>query len=515
MEEKPNKKRTKIINNTIFFFIILTILVLLFSIIGNFFGWQGTYNNINVVTNALEKQVVSIQNVFDGEGIRYIIGNTVNNFVIFAPLGLIILALIGIGVGHKSGFFSVLFNLLGKHFNKFGLTFLVAIIGIMGSFIGEFSYVLLLPLSAIFFLSNNRNPIIGILVSFVSISAGYGINIIISNLDYILLAYTKTATNLIDQELNINIYGNLFFGIVTTISLAFLITYITEKFMIKKIPKYKKDELIVDNVDINRKEKRGLILAFIGSGLIILIYFYMLIPGLPLSGLLLSNVGNNYFDKLFNSGSYFEQSIICFILFVFSISGLLYGLGAKTIKNKEDVSEALLYGLNNIGNILILLFLASQFISIYNRTNIGSVITAWIIQFIEVLNFSSISLVLLFFIGVGIANLFLVSPATKWAMMSPVIIPLFMKANITPEFTQAVYRISESATNILTPLLPFFVVFIGFVELYNRDDKMIEIKQCYKMLWPYALAITCLWLFIIISWYIIGLPIGINVMPTV
>jgi aminobenzoyl-glutamate transport protein len=516
MTDELKKKKKKLINNCILFFVLLTLGVMIISTIGSVLELKATYTKAAPgIPYIVDPETVTFQNMFSGSELRYIIGNAISNFIIFAPLGLLLISAMGIGIAYKSGLLATIFASVGKFFSRFWLTFILAILCILSTFISDVSYVIMIPLAAIFFLSNGRNPISGMLVAFVSVASGCGVNFLATNLDYSLTPYTVTAGKIIDESFNMGFYGNIFFSIVGSILLAFLIAYITEKIIIPRIPKYKRDEDVIDEIEIGRREKRGLILASIGAIVLILIYVYMLIPGLPSSGILLDSAEPTYLGKLFGANAFFKDSFIYVISFILAIAGLLYGLGARTIKNGEQFTDTLYDSLNNIGSILVLIFFASEFIAVFKETNIGTIVTVWLTNLVQQLSFSSAPLILLFIIIVAIANVFLTSPITKWAILSPVIIPLFMEANITPEFTQAIYRVSESATNILTPLFAAFVIFIGYLEIYNKDEHTLSIRNCYKMLWPYAVGIGLLWIFIIISWYIVGLPIGINAYPTV
>ena len=513
--EEIKKEKQKFFHNNVLFFMLLIFLTIIVSWLGSLLNWQATYGRINPIIGKLEGTVVAVENLLSVDGIRYIFGNAITNFITFTPLGLIIISLIGIGMAYYSGLLTVIFQFIGKKLTKFWLTFLVVIIGIISNFVGDMGYVILIPLSAIFFLVNNRNPIIGIIVSFVSIAAGYGINFVATNLDYSLTPYTRLASALVVDNYNLSLYSNIFFTITTTIILAFFITYITEKFIITKVPKYRHDDnFLLEEVVINKKVLRGLVLAGLGFIIVSLIFIYLLIPGLPSSGLLLDINETTYLGKLFGSNSYFSQSIIYMIVLLMIICGWLYGLGARTIKNKKQFNEALYSNLNNIGPLLLLIFLASQFINLFRTSNIGIVVTVWLGDFINALAFTSIPLIILFFLAVGISNLLLTSSVTKWSILSPIIIPVFMKTNITPEFTQAIYRVSDSVTNIITPALIYFVIFIGFIEIYTKSENKASIFYYYKILLIYSLAILGLWLFVLVAWYILGLPIGVNVWPT-
>lgn len=510
-----DSKKKRIFSNVICSFLGLTLLTMIMSLIGNIFGWQATWTRINPVTGNLEKSVVAVSNLFSGAEFRSILGNTMANFVIFAPLGAFLVALIGIGMAYKSGLLTTVFTLVGRRFNKFWMTFTFVLLAIISNFASDTGYVILIPLAAVFYLVNNRNPLVGILSTFVGVSAGQGVNFILSNTEYGLVTYTELAARLTDDSFTIGAHSNIFFAIVSTLSLAFLITYITEKIIIPRIPKYKRDEEIVEEVTIGRKEKRGMYLAIMGGLLVTIIFIYMLIPGLPSSGLLLDNDGKTYIEMLLGSNSYFSSSIVYLISIVLLVSGWLYGFGAKTIRGREQFSEVLYNSLNNVGSVLILIFLASQFIAIFKRSNLGTVITIWLVELIKTLNFTSIPLILLVFILLGIANVFMTSSITKWTIISPIVVPMFMKSNMTAEFAQAVFRVSEGATNILTPLFAHFIILVGYLEIYNKNNKHISLRDCYRVLWPYTVAIALLWILTLIMWYIIGLPIGYGVYPTV
>ena len=508
-------KKRRLFNNVITSFIGLTLLIMVISLIGSVLGWQATYTRISSVTGALNPTIVSVSNLFSGAEIRNIFGNAMANFVTFAPLGSFLISLISIGLAYKTGLLTVAFNLLGRHFNKFWLTFTVVLLAILSNFANDLGYVFLIPLVAVLFLVNNRNPIGGIIATFVGVSSGQGINFLLSSTGYGLTPYTQLASKLTDESYKIGEYNNIFFCIVCVVALTFLITYITEKIVIPHLPKYKRDEEFVEELVVGRKEKRGLLLATIGSIILLVAFIYMLIPGLPSSGLLLDSTGKTYMNMLFGSDSYFSSSIVYLVSIVLLVAGWLYGIGAKTVRGKEQLTKALYESLNNIGSVLVLIFVVSQFIAIFKRSNLGTVVASWLIELIKTLNFTSIPLILLVFIFIAIANIFLTSSITKWTIASPVIVPLFMNANMTPEFAQAVFRVSESATNILTPLFAYFIIFMGYMEMYNKGETTITFRDCYKMLLPYSIAIALLWIFILVTWYIIGLPIGFGIYPTV
>ena len=244
METKKEKRSW--LNNAVMFFMILIILVFILGIIGSVFNWQGSYSKLNVVTGNVENQLVSVESLFSREGARYIIGNVLTTFMSFTPLVMFLFTMIGVGFAEKTGLFKAIFK-SKKKVKKFWLSFIVALVSIVSTVIGDIGFVFIIPLSAIVFLINNRNPIIGIIASFSAMTAGYGINMIITQMDYNLYSITNLSAKLIDKSYNVGINGNIIFTAVCTILLSLLIAFITEKYTVKKAKKYKIDEMIEDS----------------------------------------------------------------------------------------------------------------------------------------------------------------------------------------------------------------------------------------------------------------------------
>ncbi len=512
--EVKNVKRSWF-NNTILLLGTLVIFVFVLSTIGSLLKWDGTYLTLNSVTGSLESNLVSVESLFSREGIRFIIGNAVSNFMNFTPLIMFLFTMIGVGFAERTGLFNSLFALTAKKIPRFWLTFIVVFISMLFNVIGDIGFVLLIPLAAIMFLINGRNPLIGIISSFVAMTAGYGINVIATQIDYLLINATTIGANVIDKTYTTSISGNLFFGIICTILLSFLISYITEKIIVTRVGKYKKEEML-EELKVDKKEKKGLLAAVIAFAIFIVIFIYMLLPiGTPLSGILLDYEYTDFYARMFSENSYVIQGLSFMLFAALLVCGWLYGIFARTIKTKNQFSNYLYGSLNNVGGVLVLFFIVAQLIALFEKSNLGTVFTIWVGDTLVNLNFSAGPLIILFFILVTLVNIVQTGATAKWLILAPVLVPLFMKSNISPEFTQAIFRAGDSVTNVITPFFPYFVVFIGMVQLYNKNDEIIGIKDIYKLLLPYVIVILCFWVIILISWYIINLPIGINVLPII
>ncbi len=510
METKKEKRSW--LNNAVMFFMILIILVFILSIIGSVFNWQGTYSKLNVVTGNVENQLVSVESLFSREGARYIIGNVLTTFMSFTPLVMFLFTMIGVGFAEKTGLFKAIFK-TKKKVKKFWLSFIVALVSIVSTVIGDIGFVFIIPLSAIVFLINNRNPIIGIIASFSAMTAGYGINMIITQMDYNLYSITNLSAKLIDKSYNVGINGNIIFTAVCTILLSLLIAFITEKYTVRKAKKYKIDEMIEDD-ELSSDAKKGLKYSILVALLSLLFFIYMLIPfGTPLAGLLLDYSETTFYGRVFSGNSYVIQGLAFMLCVTLILCGWIYGRTAHTLKTKNDFSTYLYDSLNNIGSILVFFFFASQLIALFKKTNIGDVFTIKIIDILEKVEFTGFPLMIAFFILVAFVNIFQTSAVLKWSVLAPSIVPLFMRQNISPEFAQAIFRVADSTTNTISPFFPYFIVLIGMLQIYNKNEEAIGIKYTYKLLLPYALGIFIFFILLLICTYIINLPIGVGVYP--
>ncbi len=507
MNSKLAKLKEKITLNPIMTFLILTLLTILISGLLSWLGVQSSYNKINANTGEYENVLVTVTSLLNLSGLKYIFSNTLNNFISFTPLSSLIIILIGIGIMEKSGFLKTAFTLLTKYIPKYTVTFVVALLGILLSIAGNISYVVLIPLSALLFKYGKRNPLLGIITAFAGLTCGAGISVLLTAVDSSLLTQTILGAHVLDANYNITVWAFIFIMSVATIAIAFLITYVTEKITTSKLEKY---EFNTEEVEIDKGELKGLIIA-LGAGLIyLLIFIYNIIPGLPLSGALLDNSKLLYIDKLFSSSSFFSMGFVFIITILFIVLGLFYGIGAKTIKNNHDFCNFLGHSLDNVGKVIVLMFIASLFISVFEKTNIGILITSVFANAIGATKFTGIPLIFLLFVTGAIATLFLPSSESKWLILAGVTVPVLMNAGLTPAFGQTIFRFSESFTLGLTPLFAYFIVYLAFLENYNQDHKPINLAKSIKYLTPYSLLTGLVLLVLLIGWFLIGLPIGIG-----
>lgn len=503
-------KKKKIRLHPAIVFLILTLGVMIFSSIGGILNLEASYYIVNEITGDLTTQTVNIHNLFNRTGLQYLISNMLNNFISFAPLGNLIIGLIGVGIGYKTGFLNSLFKVIGEKVPRKILTFVVVLLGVIFSMFYEVGYVILIPLAAILFMNLKRHPSAGICAAFAGITFGYGGNVIINRLDSMLTTYSNKAATILDSSYNVNIYGNIIFTIVCTLLVSYVGMIITEKFIIPKLGKYyfEEEESSLETL-VTKKERKGIVISLLATLLVVLILIYCIIKGLPFSGLFLDLSQNRYVDMLFGEGSYFYQGSVTIFSFLLIFSSLVYGIRVKSISTNRDLVDGMSYYLKDVSSLLVLIFFASQFCLIFRETNIGLFIVASLSELLNGMQLSGISLVVITFLVVALSTFFVPMASTKWAMLSPVIVPMFMQSSMTPEFAEVVFRAGDACVKGITPIFSYFVILIGFLHIYDKKkNDIITITDAMSLMIPYTIAFVILYFVIMLAFYIIGIPIG-------
>lgn len=530
MAKKRKIKKIKL--HPITSYVLLIILIAIVSFILSAFDISYTYNSINIQTNELEKNMVSVTNLLSYDGVKSIISNAATNFISFTTLSTLIITLIGIGIADVTGLIQTFMKRKLAKINPKIITFIIFLLAVFSSIVNEVGYALLIPLGALLFLFNGRNPLAGIATAFAGVAFGYSISFFIGATDISLIPYTTRAARLIDSEFYVRMTSNLFIMIAACIIISIIGTIITEKIIVKKLGRYiskTRDELgktkEIEYLDLQyeeqkkileeTKEKKGLKFAFVAGLLVILIFIYMIIPGLPLSGMLLDLTQEAYVNQLYGTNAYFESGFTYMLSIFFMTTGIAYGIGAGTIKNDGDLFKKLEKRLSSLGLLLVMIFFAAQFVAVFKETNIGTLIIVALTNLIKTLPLSGVALIIVAIIIIAISNIFVPASISKWAIISPVLVPTMMQLNISPQFAQFLFRASESMTNGITPLLAYFVVYIGYLNIYNKEhEKAFSITDGIKLMVPYFIWLTITWIIILLLWYIIGLPIGPGVYPT-
>ncbi len=531
MKQKKRWRLKKFYLHPVTAYILLTFLVMIISGICSLLQMQATYSTVNVATGQLENTLATVENLFNFSGLKYIISNAARNFISFTTLSTLLISLIGLSIAQATGLLDAFIKRVLVKIDNKKITFIVIFLATIASLINDIGYVILIPIAALVFLKNNRNPLAGIIAAFCGVAFGYGVTLFVGSMEVNLISTTETAAKLIDASYHVSLSSNLIIIITTSIILSIVGTIIIEKVIIPKLGRYKDNNdfirtgeiEIIENVEEEEQrklaaeihEKKGMKYATITAIIFALIFIYSLIPNLPFSGMLLDMNEATYLGQVFGPNSYFQDGFTYMVSLFFITTGLAYGFGAKTIKNdKELLTEASKY-MTEVTALIPMVFFATQLIAVFRKTNIDTILTAWGANLISKLDISGIPLIILVVFILIIINLFNTTPTAKWLILAPIMVPKLMQANISPEFTQFILRATDSMTKGITPLLTYFVIFVGYLNIYNPNKKRpITIGRSLRLIMPYCLIISFVWLAIILLWYLTGLPVGTNIYPT-
>lgn len=530
MAKKKKVKQLKI--HPITGFIILTIATIILSAILSLFNISATYDSVNLDTNELEQTVVTVKNMLTYDGIKSMFSNASKNFISITTVSTLVITLIGIAVAEETGLIQTFMKRKLTRINPKIITFIIFLLAVFSSIVNEVGYAVLIPLGALLFLFNGRNPLVGITTAFAGVAFGYSVSFFIGSTDMSLIPYTMSAANLIDETFYVRMTSNLFIMIFSCIIISIVGTLITEKYIVKKMGRYiskTRDDLDqtkeIEYLDLQyeeqkkikteEREKKGLKYALIAGIIVTLIFAYMITPGLPLSGELLDKTQTSYAYQLFGETSYLEAGFTYMLSLFMMITGIAYAIGSKELKNDNELVQKVGKKLSSLGILLVMIFFAAQFIAIFKETNIGTLMVVWLTSLIKAIPLSGMLLIIVSILVIAISNLFVPSTMAKWIIISPVLVPAMMQLNMSPQYSQFVFRAAESMTNGVTPLLAYFVVYLGYLNIYNREEKKVYgIRDGIKIMTPYLIALSVAWIAIVLLWYLIGLPLGPGVYPT-
>ncbi|OWZ84725.1 AbgT family transporter [Natranaerobius trueperi] len=474
-------------------FAILAILTIFVSAVAEMGGLSAEFER--VVDGEVVTDDVEVQSLLSTEGIRMIFSDAVDNFTSFAPLGTVLVAMIGVGVADNSGLIqTVLRKIVMSAPNKL-ITMAIVFTGILSNIASNAGYVILIPLGAMIFLSLGRHPLAGITAAFAGVSGGFSANLIIGTLDPLLAGISQEAAQMYQEGYTVDPTANWYFMIASTFVVTFLGTYVTEKIIEPRLGEYKgSSEESID--EITENESKGMKWA----GLSLIVYLIIVLAlVLPSNGVLRADDGDII------DGSAFMAGIVPIIAVAFLIPGIFFGIATGTVTNDKDVAKQMGKSMSTLGTYICLVFVAAQFIEYFNWSNLGEIIAVYGGNFLETIGLTGIPLAISFVILAGSMNLFITSGSAQWGVMAPIFIPMLMSMGYSPEFIQIGFRIGDSISNLITPLLSFFPFILAYAQRY---DEKIGIGTMISSMLPYSITFLIGWSILFIIWFILGLPIG-------
>lgn len=486
--------------------IFLTVLVAILGTMFSILNIEGTLTNID--NNVLTTSTVTFKSILSVDGIKYLFSNIILNFKMYEPLVLLIISLIGISICENSGLIKAKVENLKKYKSQV-ITFIVLLIGFISSFIGNYSYIILLPLVGIIYKYLNKNGVLGVITLFLGITIGSACNFIYTYDYYQLGVLTQKSANIsVDSSYIFNLSSNLYLLIG---SFAILLMTLTSLITTKIEYKFDKPLKTNDELVVSKKGLKSVNIALLIMGVVLI---YLIVPGFGSSGILLDKSADTYIAKLFSPNAPFKDGILFLIVIAMMICGLIYGKVSGNIKSSDEYNKGLSISFSKTGYVFVLLFFASILNSVIEYTNLQEMLCVTLVEFMGNLNFTGVMLILTLFIITLIISIIMPFTVGKWVLISPVVVPLFMKANLAPSFTQYIFMAADSIGKCISPFFAYFIVMIGFMQKYNETNTRIDIANTIRIIGKVLLLLIVVWLLIIIGWYIIGLPTGINTYPT-
>ncbi|WP_026475124.1 AbgT family transporter [Alkaliflexus imshenetskii] len=468
-------------------FALFALSVLALSVIGHWLNWQAAHPATG--------EMIQTVNLLSKEGLSRVLNEMVNNFTSFAPLGIVLVAMLGIGIAETSGLIGAFIRMLVLSAPKRILTFVIVFAGIMSNAASDIGYVLLIPLSGVIFQAMGRHPYVGMAAAFAGVSGGFSANLIIGTIDPLVAGLSEEAAHILDPSYHVNPTANYYFMVVSTFLIAFVGTWVTEKIIQPRFGLYEgevKQEVIEP---LSKQEKKGVLWSLA----VMVCWIAVILLGLlPSDGILRGENGGLLSSPVI-------RGIITFLFLIAGSMGVVYGVIVGKFKSDTDVANGMAQSLKTLAHYIVLVFFAAQFVAYFRWSNLGVIMAITGAETLVEANMGVIPLMILFVLLASMVNMLMGSASAKWAIMAPIFVPIFMLLGYSPELSQAVYRIGDSVTNVISPMMSFFALIIAYFQKY---DKNAGLGTIIATMIPYSIAFFIGWSILLIVWILTGLPLG-------
>lgn len=509
MEEKTTAKKTmldKILDSIeragnklpdpITLFLGLSVIVVLISALCSALGVSAV--------NPADGSTIEVFNLLSADGLRYLWSNVITNFSGFAPLGMVLVAVIGSSVAEKSGFLVALMQrFLGKS-KGWIVSMVVIFLGINLNIAGDAGFIVLPPLAAILYMSIGRSPLLGLYVAFASVAAGFCGNIMLGLSDALAYGFTEAAAQLIDPNYSQSMAINWYFLLVSCLMLTVVGTILTEKVLVHRFPmtpeKLKEYDFDENANDLSPKEKKALGVAGVAFLIFVIVLVLMSVPLVGGRALLADENGS-----ITAGGAPFTKGIVFTVTLGLFVPGLAYGIATGKYKSDKDVWADISQGFSEMGNYVFMCFFISIFTNFFSVSKLGTVLAIAGADGLKNIGFTGIPLMIGLLLVACFVNLFIGSASAKWAILAPVFVPMMMLMGYDPAITQVVYRIGDSITNPLSPLFTYMPVILGFARKY---DKKVGLGTIIANMLPFSVSFAIAWIIQVIIWVTLNLPLG-------
>ncbi|WP_404407340.1 AbgT family transporter [Pseudidiomarina marina] len=492
MLDKVEKVGNKLPDPAVMFFGLL-IIVWIFSFLLSGIEFDAVH--------PLTGENVGITNLLAGDQMANFLANMVGTFMGFAPLGVVLVAMLGVGVAERSGFINVAIKLMLNVTPRQLLTPVLILVAIVSHTAVDAGYVLVIPLGGVIFYAAGRHPLAGIAAAFAGVSGGFSANFVPSAIDPLLASFTQSAAQILDPAIQLNQLNNYFFTAASSIVVVIVGWYLTDRVIEPRLQRTatidgdQEDMPVLDDVT-PRDRKAFFISVFVMVLGLVGLFFAAIAENTPLA------------DAEGNLDSFtapLMQMIVPLIFLLFIIPGIVHGFISGSFKNSQDVIKAMSKSMEDMAYYMVMAFFCALFIKAFGDSNLGTLLSIKGAQFLSSLQLSGGVTMVGIIILVAFINLFIGSASAKWALISPIFVPMLMQLGYSPDLTQAAYRVGDSISNIITPLLPYFPLVVLYCQRYVKGT---GIGSLVAMMLPFTLTLLVVWSAFLIIYWMIGIPLG-------
>ncbi|GEA10051.1 AbgT family transporter [Alteromonas sp. KUL49] len=446
--------------------------------------------------------MIEVISLMSADGLQRIVTGLVTNFTGFAPLGTVLVALLGVSVAEHSGLLSATMRALVMNASKRAVTFAIVFAGIVSNTASELGYVVLIPLAAMIFHSLGRHPLAGLAAAFAGVSAGYSANLLLGTVDPLLSGITESAAHMIDPDYVVGPEVNWYFMFISTFVVAIMGALVTEKIVEPRLGKFNESDASIDlgkqtmeaPTDIEKKGMRWAGVSFV------VVCLMLAATVVPENGILRHPETGQV------AGSPFLKGIVAFIFITFAVPGFVYGRITGTMRNDRDVIDAMAKSMGVMGLYITLVFFAAQFVAFFKWTNLGTVLAVKGAAMLQAAGLDGPAIFILFILMCGVVNLSLGSASAQWAVTAPIFVPMLMLVGYAPEVIQAAYRIGDSVTNVIAPMMSYFGLILAMAARYKKD---LGMGTLIAMMLPYTMVFIVGWTLLFYLWvFVLGMPVG-------
>ena len=474
-------------------FIILAIVVVILSAILGSMGYSAVHPGTG--------KTIQVINLLTKDGFRDMYSKAVSNYSGFAPLGMVLVCIIGAAVAEKSGFLVTMMKEVMGDAKSWVVTFAIIFVAINANLAGDAGFIVMPPLAAVIYMGMGRSPVLGMIVAYAGVAGGFSANIMLGMTDALAYGFTENAARMIDPNYSATMAINWYFLIASCFVLSIFGTLLTEKFMVKRFP-VSKEELAKYNFDesegkVTEEQRRGLKWAAVGFVVFVIALVAACIGDDPL-------LADPKTHSVLTNGSPFMSGIILTVTVALFVVGACYGFGCGRYKNDRDLFADITAGFKDMASYIFMCFFIAQFTSYFAWSNLG-IVMAINAEFLQSMQFTGAPLLVGLIFVSCIVNILIGSASAKWAILAPIFVPMLMLMGFDPAVTQVAYRIGDSITNPLSPLFPYCPVILGFVRRYAPE---MGLGSVIANMVPFSVTYAVIWIIQLLVWIFLDIPLG-------